>query len=350
MFKKNGSIIAIVVILLVLGGAIFGINYVNATSYVATVAGEKITNPEYNYFLALVKGEMEQEGVSDQTIDSIPNSDVWVEQAKKEALDRAKEFKIQVIKAKEKGITLEAKDYKDIQSVKENLISQIMSNLSAAGTTKNVREQAEKDFKKVYNISLKQYGKIVEDLKLVYKFSEGEQKKLTATDDEIKDHYNKNKNDFDIVTIRQALLATVDIQTGQPLAEDKIKEAEKKANETLEKAKAGEDMIALVKAVSNDPAVSENEGKLEVNYISDWPKEFKDWVFGNKKGDIGLVKSDYAYHVIKIEDRTSFDSAKEKVKSAVLANKYEEIVDKWAKEPQYDVVKNGNVMESIKIN
>lgn len=47
--------------------------------------------------------------------------------------------------------------------------------------------------------------------------------------------------------------------TGADLDEDKLAEAEKKANEILERAKTGEDFDALIKEYNEDPGMESNQ-------------------------------------------------------------------------------------------
>ena len=47
--------------------------------------------------------------------------------------------------------------------------------------------------------------------------------------------------------------------TGADLDEDKLAEAEKKANEILERAKNGEDFDALIKEYNEDPGMESNQ-------------------------------------------------------------------------------------------
>lgn len=349
VIKKNASIIIVVAVLLALAGAILGINYLNRTSYVATIAGEKITVAEYNFFLAAVKQEMELEA-DESSREGMWNNPALVEDAKKKALNMAKEFEIQVMKAKERNYTLSSDDAKEVDNMAEYYLNQLMSNLQYSGVdSSKIRSEAEKQFKNSYRVSIKQYKKILSDFMLVYKLADEEQEKLTATEEEIKSHYDKNSDNFIKTTLRHILFFTVDEQTGLPFEEDKIKEIEKKANETLEKIKSGEDMATLAKDLSEDVSTKDSGGELPPLEKNGYFPELWDWSIKSKVNDVGVVKVSYGYHVVRLEKVTTFEDVKENVKSVVLSDKYEELVKEWAKDPKYDVEENGNIIAKIKI-
>ncbi len=349
MIKKNMSIIIVVATLLLLAAVIFGINYLNATNYVATMAGEKITNAEYNFFLASVKMEMENEA-DEASKEGMWNNSVFVEDAKKEALNRAKEFKIQVIKAKEQGVTLGSEDMKYVDSVIQNFLSDAMQSLSGSGVSSaNLQKEAEKEFKNTYRVSTKQYRKILEQFMLVSNFAEQEQEQLDADEGEIKTYYDENTEDFEMYTLRHIMFFTVDTETGLLYEEDKLAEIKAKAEDTMQKVKDGEDMAELAKELSDDPYVQDSEGMLTV-YKGSGYDSIEEWAFSGKdEGDIGILETEYSYHVIRVERKSTYDDMKENVRNVVIANKYEAIVDEWAKDPKYDVVKNGNVLDKVKI-
>ncbi len=84
---------------------------------------------------------------------------------------------------------------------------------------------------------------------------------------------------------------------------------ESEANKVLEQAKSGKDFAELAKKHSIDPA-SQRGGKLELQDGRDWlprgtfEKSFEHVVFKIPKGEIGgPVKTQFGWHIIKVEDR-----------------------------------------------
>jgi peptidyl-prolyl cis-trans isomerase D len=85
--------------------------------------------------------------------------------------------------------------------------------------------------------------------------------------------------------------------------DDPTKEAEvkKKAEEVLNRAKAGEDFAGLAKKYSEDTSNANQGGYLGPFQRGQMVKEFEDAAFSLKPGEIsGLVRTkDYGYHIIK---------------------------------------------------
>jgi peptidyl-prolyl cis-trans isomerase D len=96
-----------------------------------------------------------------------------------------------------------------------------------------------------------------------------------------------------------------------------------RALSVLEKARAGEDFADLAKEYSEGPS-SEEGGDLGYFSQGQMVKPFNDAAFGMEKGEISdLVKTQYGYHIIKVEDikenRTkSLDEVKDEVRDRLL--------------------------------
>lgn len=153
---------------------------------------------------------------------------------------------------------------------------------------------------------------------------------LKLTDAEIKDYFEKNKENYRDQQVRAShiLFKTVD-DSMKPLPEDKVKEQEKLANEVLQKAKAGEDFAELAKKYSQDEGSAQNGGDLNFFGKGVMVPEFEEAAFKLEKGQISeLVKSQFGYHIIKVTDRIdeipAFDKVKDSIKSEIEQNKYNE--------------------------
>lgn len=71
---------------------------------------------------------------------------------------------------------------------------------------------------------------------------------------------------------------------------------------------------------SVDKVSNEKEGVLDWYEYNSMVPEFRDYTFENNKGDIGVVKTDFGYHVIEILDQKS---KKRMIKVATLAQRIE---------------------------
>jgi len=349
------AVIALLVVALTVGGVVW---YSYATSYVATVAGEKITSNEYKYFLGSVKIQMENDAKLEDEASKKAFWDSKVEGvdarelAKQRALDSCKEFKIQLLKAKERGLFLNDKDMQEIENSITTLLSQMEQFNQAAKNTGVKIMSAEEMFKDTYGITIGQYKEILKDLRLVFKFVEDEQKKITVTDEELENRYKENKDIFDKLTIRQIIFYTINPMTDVSLSEEDKKKVYDKAKAALERVNKGEDMEALALELSEDSGVEGNKGLLDINYTKAGDPALVNlvkWAFGHKVGDTDIVETNYAYHVVKLEKRTEYKDVVQNVKNAILSEKYNYILKDWTEESQYDLKENEFALKRIKI-
>ena len=80
-------------------------------------------------------------------------------------------------------------------------------------------------------------------------------------------------------------------------------EAEEKANELLKDAKkTGTVFVELARDNSDGPSAA-NGGDLGYFQRGTMVPKFNDFAFGNSTGTIGLVETDFGFHVIKIDDK-----------------------------------------------
>lgn len=95
-------------------------------------------------------------------------------------------------------------------------------------------------------------------------------------------------------------------------------EAKTKAENILAEArKQGADFSQLARDNSDDSSNAQSGGDLNFFTRGVMVKPFNDYVFSNKVGDIGLVETDFGFHIIKITDQ------KEGVRLATIARKIE---------------------------
>ncbi|WP_430399448.1 peptidylprolyl isomerase [Flavobacterium sp.] len=81
-------------------------------------------------------------------------------------------------------------------------------------------------------------------------------------------------------------------------------EAQAFANDLLAQAKANpSNFAALAKANSEDPGSKDNGGEYDNITPGQMVPTFNDFVFNNSVGSIGLVETDFGFHIIKISEK-----------------------------------------------
>lgn len=148
------------------------------------------------------------------------------------------------------------------------------------------------------------------------------------TSEREKDMYSKNKEDgeYTIASVRHILI-------GNENRSDE--EAKKLAEDITKRLQGGEDFAALAKEYSDDPGSKDNGGLYKDARVTDWVPEFKQAAIELEIGAISdPVKTDYGYHVMKVEDRKelSFEEViaseeeKSRLDETLMAEDYEQFL------------------------
>jgi peptidyl-prolyl cis-trans isomerase D len=108
--------------------------------------------------------------------------------------------------------------------------------------------------------------------------------------------YDENRGNYVLEERRRARHILI------PVNGDDDAGARKQAESVLAEARAGKDFAELAKKYSKDSTASDG-GELGFVQKKDFPGPFGDTLFGMKVGDIaGPVKSQFGYHLIKLEE------------------------------------------------
>lgn len=173
-----------------------------------------------------------------------------------------------------------------------------------------------------------------------------------VTDAELQKSYDEGKKEgnFVVASVRHILIS-VGENPGAPADPNKKaktdEEAKKLAQEMTDRLRKGEDWNKLAKEFSDDPGSKDNGGLYADADVSQWVPEFKKAAVElelNKVSD--PVKSDFGYHVMKVEKRSekSFGEVKEQIRSQFVNQKYDEFLGKDLKA----IVKKVNLPEAPK--
>jgi len=139
-----------------------------------------------------------------------------------------------------------------------------------------------------------------------------------VSDEEAKAFYDKQVSEVDLqeeISARHILVAT-----------------EEEAQAVIERINAGEDFIELAKEVSTGPSGKEG-GDLGYFVKDRMVPEFSEAAFALEPGAVSApVKSDFGWHVIKVEDRrqqqlVAFDDVKEGIKVQLRDEKAAPFID-----------------------
>jgi peptidyl-prolyl cis-trans isomerase C len=117
---------------------------------------------------------------------------------------------------------------------------------------------------------------------------------------------------------------------------------EQEAQDVLAKLKGGADFEKLAREISIDPSAKTNGGDLEYFTKGQMVAEFSDAAFKLNKGQVSQpVKSQFGFHVIKVEDKRSkpvpkYEDVKDQVQAFVARKAQAELVMKVRSEAKIE--------------
>lgn len=258
---------------------------------VARIDGEEITKAEFDKIFEIFKTQVEMN--QDPAIwDREYNGKKYIDLAKEKVLDQMISDKVQLNKAEELGIAVSEEEVDSEVDKWKKLFNS---------------EEAYKEFLENLRIDEDYFRDYLKKDLIINKMKEKISQDVEVTDVELVDYYNNHINEFYVVKASHILLDT-----------------EEEAREILERVKKGEDFNALAREYSTDPSAKYNSGDLGYFRHGEMVEPFERAAFALKVGEISdIVKSEYGYHIIKVEDKTidRFEDVKEVLRNTLIAQK-----------------------------
>lgn len=217
------------------------------------------------------------------------------------------------------------------------------------------------DYAKIYyGTTFKTMEKVIKQTLRAQQYSNylEEQNLNAVTEDRARAYYesvdgegNKIKDDIDKVTVVTVLKRTVDEQLN-PLSDDVVAAAKIKAEEVYQLALGGQDIYELAELYSDDlvDSVEDEEADQEEETLTTKLGEYTftknevrvtdlaDWAFEATEGDITLLETEIGYMVIKLIDRTEFDTVKDDVYRLIASSDYELQMQEYKSMSKYAVM------------
>ncbi|MFZ1132106.1 MAG: peptidyl-prolyl cis-trans isomerase [Terriglobales bacterium] len=131
----------------------------------------------------------------------------------------------------------------------------------------------------------------------------------TVTDQDLQAYYDQHREEYRVpeqVKVSHILIKTPLPAPGAKQDDKAIADARAKAEEVLKEVKAGGDFAKLAERNSDDPGSAKNGGDLGWIGRGRTVPEFEKAAFSLGKGQTSdLVKSNYGFHIIRVEDKQS---------------------------------------------
>ncbi|MFO7606607.1 MAG: SurA N-terminal domain-containing protein [Desulfurivibrionaceae bacterium] len=138
-------------------------------------------------------------------------------------------------------------------------------------------------------------------LKLKYvRFPFDERSEVEIPDVSITSYFQENRDDYVVPEQRRARHILIMSDEGDSQEEISVKR--QKAEELLERAREGADFAELAREESDDLGSASRGGDLGFFGRGQMVKPFEDAVFRLEEGGLTMARSDFGYHVIKVEE------------------------------------------------
>ena len=121
------------------------------------------------------------------------------------------------------------------------------------------------------------------------------------TEQLVQQYYNEHVTDFQVPKQARSRHILISVPGGADAKTDAAAKA--KADDVLKQLQAGGSWNDLAKKYSDDPGSKEQGGELGFAKPGTMVPAFDNAIFNQKIGDIAIVKSNYGYHIIQVEER-----------------------------------------------
>ena len=164
------------------------------------------------------------------------------------------------------------------------------------------------------------------------------------TQQEIQAYYNAHKNEYSVPEQAKARHILVQLP---PNADAKADAAAKtKAEDVLKQLQNGGSWNELAKKDSDDPGSKGNGGELGPARRGMMVPQFDNAIFTQKIGDIKIVKTQYGYHVVQVEERTpahtqDLNEVLPTIQATLMRQKSTAAQEAYAKALTSEAIKNG---------
>ena len=324
-------IVVCVIIALIIGAAIV---YIVQPKNVAIVGDNVITSEEFTYYFSQnVQNTMMQYNYQTQDVNSflsmsLGDSTVG-DMIKQQTLSQVVQIEVILQEAKKEGFKPDKAKMDEAWGFMEQSINQ---GATSYGMSAN-------DFcKEVFGTSLNKAKQFDNNLFTVQRYMDEKIKAIPVDDAELATYYEANKVNFDYNVVSHILVLC------EKEAEDSVvKEKEKAAQDILGKVRAGEDFATLAKEFSEDTGSKDAGGIIRVQQNGQMVPEFEEWAFSNKLGDTGIVRTDYGFHIMKMNEiYDSLEAQKENIKITFQSEKYQTAIDEKLNSGDYKIeIKEG---------
>jgi peptidyl-prolyl cis-trans isomerase D len=164
------------------------------------------------------------------------------------------------------------------------------------------------------------------------------------TQQQIQAYYNSHQNDYSAPEQSRSRHILISVPQGADAKADAAAKA--KAEDILKQLQSGGNWNDLAKKNSDDPGSKNSGGELGFAQRGKMVPEFDNAIFSQKIGDIKIVKSQFGYHIVQVEERQaahtqSLAEVTPMIQAALIRQNESQAEDNYAKALTAEAIKNG---------
>ncbi|MFZ0747613.1 MAG: peptidyl-prolyl cis-trans isomerase [Terracidiphilus sp.] len=164
------------------------------------------------------------------------------------------------------------------------------------------------------------------------------------TQQEIQQYYNAHQSEYSVPEQARSRHILIQVSAGADAKADAAAKA--KAENILKQLKAGGNWTELAKKYSDDPGSKDSGGELGFAQRGHMVPAFDNAIFTQKIGDIEIVKSQYGYHIVQVEERTpahaqTLSEVLPTIQATLIRQNSEAAQQNYARELTSEAIKNG---------
>jgi peptidyl-prolyl cis-trans isomerase D len=161
---------------------------------------------------------------------------------------------------------------------------------------------------------------------------------------EIQQYFSAHQSEYSVPDQARARHILIKVDPGADAKTDAAAKA--KAESILKQIQGGANFADLAKKNSDDPGSKDAGGELGFAQKGKMVPEFDKAIFTQKIGDTQIVKTQYGYHIVQVEERqTAHEQPLSEVQSTIVATlsrqKTADAEDNFAKALTSEAIKNG---------
>ncbi len=164
------------------------------------------------------------------------------------------------------------------------------------------------------------------------------------TQQQIQQYFNEHQSEYSVPEQARSRHILISVPQGADAKTDAAAKA--KADGVLKQLQAGGNWADLAKKNSDDPGSKDTGGELGFSQRGRMVPEFDQAIFTQKIGDIKVVKSQFGYHIVQVEERTlahaqPLSEVQSTIAATLLRQSEAQAEDNYAKTLTSEAIKSG---------